>query len=474
MEMYPTEVTGHCRFVHRAPDPCACHFEHNNHGGGFQTPRQVDHPMLDQARRDNADLWDFGRTLGGRSGHRSPQRRPVFTRTLPCNGIDSGSPVCSYDLQPAVHCNCNRHCQPVREHCSYMLRNDARPFNFGIPHPLPHLQGKSQVYRPRRTVRYVSVEEEEHYNSEGCHFEAHSNSKMGHHQLPNGHCKMGSLGFEGVEERDIHQDWGGSEHGCNRHFRGFYKGFFSTEVPPKHFSPTSRKGTCVNSNGGGTQSLISQNGPVKMDYKDPEQVDSSKKKQDSVREQIRQVVTNLEGVLGGLKQVHVEMREVVEQIDRLTANIDLNEEAPSIAQGSNNNSNFVKDFRVANHRQIQMPNHENRIILRTNSPSPVHTAAVVKTNRILANNHSKLNGHPPQMYPMNHTEQAIQESPPHPQSLDPKVIIENRTSKPRPDLDQTRIQKPPLYPQNGRCGKNPSKPARTVVHSRRGQSSSVV
>ncbi len=35
-----------------------------------------------------------------------------------------------------------------------------------------------------------------------------------------------------------------------------------------------------------------------------------KKRQDLVRDQIRQVVTDLEDVLGGLKQVHVEMKEV--------------------------------------------------------------------------------------------------------------------------------------------------------------------
>ncbi|CAB1326758.1 unnamed protein product [Coregonus sp. 'balchen'] len=52
-------------------------------------------------------------------------------------------------------------------------------------------------------------------------------------------------------------------------------------------------------------------------------------KEGSVCEQIRQVVSDLEGVLGGLKQVHVEMKEVVQQIDCLTANIDLGEEEGS-------------------------------------------------------------------------------------------------------------------------------------------------
>nr|XP_046178457.1 uncharacterized protein LOC124010135 [Oncorhynchus gorbuscha] len=56
---------------------------------------------------------------------------------------------------------------------------------------------------------------------------------------------------------------------------------------------------------------------------------SVRTKEGSVCEQIRQVVSDLEGVLGGLKQVHVEMKEVVQQIDRLTANIDLEEEEGS-------------------------------------------------------------------------------------------------------------------------------------------------
>ncbi|XP_052332048.1 uncharacterized protein LOC127910926 isoform X2 [Oncorhynchus keta] len=56
---------------------------------------------------------------------------------------------------------------------------------------------------------------------------------------------------------------------------------------------------------------------------------SVRTKEGSVCEQIRQVVSDLEGVLGGLKQVHVDMKEVVQQIDRLTANIDLEEEEGS-------------------------------------------------------------------------------------------------------------------------------------------------
>lgn len=487
--MYTTEVTGHYRFVQNGqPPPCACQrcvrfdLGHSNHHGGVQACRQTDHPAIwEQTRRDGpAEPWakdPAHRTLGGnrleRSCQRSPQRRPVFVGTVPCNHT---SPVRSYEIPPE-HCNCStRHFPPLREPCGCtVVRNDARVFNFGVPHPLPHLQVKGQkgYNKPRRTVRYTSMDDEDYISDRGS-YEPQLSPKMGY--LPNGHCGMGTFGgLEGVEERDTHQDWsrGGSEHGCNGH-GGFYKGFFSTEVPPKHLNPTRRKsGPCISSSGE-TQSL-KLNGGTGRTGQSPEPGDHRNK--DTVREQIRQVVTNLEDVLGGLKQVHVEMKEVVEQIDRLTANIDLNEETPGInhrANSFNNSLDFPDDLRavsIGNHRpQIAQHVDEERIILRTNSPSTIHTASVVKTNRIVPLKQNGLkNGHPPQLFNANHTgHTAISaQEPPHPQALDPKVVIETRT------------QKPPPYPQNGRCGKYPPplvKPARTPpANSGRGrQSSSVV
>lgn len=176
--------------------------------------------------------------------------------------------------------------------------------------------------------------------------------------------------------------------------------------------------------------------------------------------------------------------QVVEQIDRLTANIELNEKAPCITQGSTSNDRTLAgDFRVApllSHKpaSAQAPRQvgEDRLILRTNSVSPVHMASVVKTSRFTPPslhkdvNHKKpsVNGHPPQMYyagVVNHADQIHPEH--HPQTLDPKVIMRNSTSNPR-------TQKPPPYPQNGRCGKgqNPSsKPARTPAYPVRGRHS---
>lgn len=174
--------------------------------------------------------------------------------------------------------------------------------------------------------------------------------------------------------------------------------------------------------------------------------------------------------------------QVVKQIDRLTANIDLSEEAPCSTHGSSNNIHSLThsgDLRLAlvpNHK----PQHvdEDRIILRTNSPSPVHMASVVKTSRFTPANHSKdvnherpgVNGHPPHLYPPRDSNH-VAHSERHPQSLDPTVIIGNSTST-------SRTQKPPPYPQNGRCGKGPyppPKPVRTPAYPGRGrQSTSMV
>lgn len=108
-------------------------------------------------------------------------------------------------------------------------------------------------------------------------------------------------------------------------------------------------------------------------------------------------------------------------------------------------------------------------------------ASVVKTSRFTPPSHTKdinhqrqgVNGHPPHLCPpkdSNHVGQTYPE--PHPHSLDPKVIIGNSTSN-------SRTQKPPLYPQNGRCGKGsypPPKPVKTPSYpgGRGRQSASIV
>lgn len=264
-----------------------------------------------------------------RSGHRSPQRRPVFAGPSPrSHSGDDLSQVLPWELNPAQWSYPPpppppepgvRHYPSVREQCGCVVRGDARthPFNTGIPHPLPHLQVKGQGYRHRRTIRYVSVDEEQETcgcTAESYHLEPRNYNNVGRSGVPNGHCAPRTVFFEGGEERDNHQEQGqlrgGSEESCNGR-EVSHKGFFPTEVPQKQLKQHRQKGPCFPPSG------ITSQEPPKPRTEDDEhhqqqgsEVVKQKRRQDLVRDQIRQVVTNLEDVLGGLKQVHVEMKEV--------------------------------------------------------------------------------------------------------------------------------------------------------------------
>ncbi|XP_056276313.1 uncharacterized protein LOC130197588 isoform X1 [Pseudoliparis swirei] len=513
-----SQTTGHHRFLQHINTNASCSRQHcvryeqpayGHHGGPGSQPasvRQTDHKSPD-CRRDTQSprLKDGGGRAfvadrAERSGHRSPQRRPVFAGPGPYSQSDDLSQVCPWELNPAQWSYPPepgaRHYPSVREQCGCVVHGDTRahPFNSGVPHPLPHLQVKGQGYRHRRTVRYVSMQEEEEQfgcNSESYYSEPH-NPHLGQLHMPNGHCGPRPVVFEGREERDSHQVQGrlkgGSEEDCNG-CCGSHKGFFPTEVLQKHLNQRRQKEPCLPPSG------TSSPEPSKLTTNGDHQVHGSavakqKRRQDSVRDQIKQVVTDLEDVLGGLKQVHMEMKEVVQQIDRLTARIDLSEEKPRITQGASINfhgstqSGDLRVSRLHDHEPapVQAMQHiyEDRIILRTNSPSPVHLASVVKTSRFTPPtitkdiNHDRpgVNGHPPHLYPRRDSDHVGQTHPePHPQSLDPTVIIGNSTSS-------SRTQKPPLNPQNGRCGKGPyppPKPVRTPAYPARScQSTSMV
>lgn len=331
------QTTGHGRFLQHnnahTARPCqrCVHHEqpHSRHGGlGYRpaSARQTDHPSLDCRRDIQAPR---GENVGGRvfivdrderGGRRSPQRKPVFTGPDPYSQADDPSQACPWELNPAQWNDPPepgvRHYPSVRKQCGCVVRGDTRahPINSGIPHQLPHLQVKGQGYK--RTVRYVSVdkaEEGSEYTAENCRSEPHT-AQPDHLLMPNGHCGPRPGLFEGGEERDIHQDWGrlkgGSEEGCNGR-SGSHKAFFPTEVPQKHLNQSRSKGPCF------PHADVPCPEPSKSNFSiiDEHQHKSSdaakqKRRQDSVRDQIRQVVTDLEDVLGGLKQVHVEMKEV--------------------------------------------------------------------------------------------------------------------------------------------------------------------
>lgn len=332
------QTTGHRRFLQHINTSTSCACQHciqyeqpayRHHGGsGYQpaSARQAGRPSPD-CRRDiqaprvkdaqgRVDVVDRVE----RSGHRSPQRRPVFAGPGPYSRSDDLSQVCPWGLNLAQWSHPQepgeRHYPPVREQCGCVARNDTRAhlINAGRPHPLPHLRVKGQGYRHRRTVRYVSVEEEE--ESCGCSSENYCLESYSPHPsdlyTPNGHCGLRPVFFEGGEERDSHQERGklkgGSEEGYNG-LGGSHRSFFPTEVPQKQLSQNRQKGPRIPPFG------IASPEPTKSTTNGEHQgrgseVVKPKRRQDLVRDQIRQVVTDLEDVLGSLKQVHVEMKEV--------------------------------------------------------------------------------------------------------------------------------------------------------------------
>ncbi|KAG7456744.1 hypothetical protein MATL_G00239260 [Megalops atlanticus] len=141
-------------------------------------------------------------------------------------------------------------------------------------------------------------------------------------------------------------------------------GFFPTEVPqtrpprPREQGPLqpssspSHLQTETPSKGRGQKTQLALNGP--------------QRNQATVRDQIRRVVEDLEGVLCGLKQVHLEMKEVVQQIDLLTSHIDLN----AVDAGSSSRMISYSHPRVGG----QGSAHEQPI-------SPAHSPSVLMTDR---------------------------------------------------------------------------------------------
>ncbi|XP_036442736.1 uncharacterized protein LOC118819165 [Colossoma macropomum] len=97
---------------------------------------------------------------------------------------------------------------------------------------------------------------------------------------------------------------------------------FSTEVP-QDAALERLKGSSDSAKGGDSKNRSNTMGEG---LSGETYIFSSKKTQRVLQDQIRRVVVNLEDVLQGLKEVHLEMKEVVQQIDLLTSNIDLGEE----------------------------------------------------------------------------------------------------------------------------------------------------
>lgn len=246
----------------------------------------------------------------------------------PCSRPQDWAQSCSWESHPAQWPG-DRQYPPVREHCSCVACR-SRPLVVGMPHPLSHARVKGQGYRHKRTVRYVAVEEEE---EEGCRFVSEDNhsgcydAHVGHLYAANGHCRPSRGLSEEDAGQDGHREGGG--HCCDgaaAAAAASYQGFFPTEVPQRQLVPSRQKELHVpppSSFSSSTTVAIPQparpltangehsgHGSEVVRQRAAAGGKRRRRRRDMVREQIRRVVADLEDVLGGLKQVHVEMKEV--------------------------------------------------------------------------------------------------------------------------------------------------------------------
>ncbi|MCJ8745157.1 hypothetical protein PDJAM_G00127160 [Pangasius djambal] len=195
-----------------------------------------------------------------------------------------------------------------------------------LPHPLNGGPMLAKVRSPwyYREARNVSEEHHLYCMSENYHENTHlralewdNRHKFGYNE----HCERRHVTFEGHD--DGHSiEINGPASPIKNHCNGA-KAFFSTEVPQSKFALSKTSGPKLPVSG-------IHDGESELRQADRAEVGGSRsihrKSQGTVREQIKQVVTELEDVLSGLKQVQMEMKEVVQQIDVLTSSIDLGEE----------------------------------------------------------------------------------------------------------------------------------------------------
>lgn len=180
-------------------------------------------------------------------------------------------------------------------------------------HELPHLLNGGPMLAKVRSQRYYkearNVSEEHHSDCVSVNY--HQNTHLpelewdNRHKFGyNGHCERRHVTFEGHD--DGHMENNGPASPIQNHCNGA-KAFFSTEVPQTKFIVSRKSGPKLPVSG-------VHGGETELGQADRSEVGGSRsnhrKSQGTVREQIKQVVTELEDVLSGLKQVQMEMKEV--------------------------------------------------------------------------------------------------------------------------------------------------------------------
>ncbi|KAI1891766.1 hypothetical protein AGOR_G00147140 [Albula goreensis] len=248
---------------------------------------------------------------------------------------------------------------------------------------------------------------------------------------------------------------------------------FSTEVPQRELDCTRHRGLCWP--GSNMTEIQNKRPSTEQGQKREPTTDRPKISQASVRDQIQRVVGELEGVLGGLKQVHLEMKEVVEQIELLTSNIDLGEEDPSNSFPSDTLcSSSSSGVMVSSHKGVESDKMKRVDTTRGSLRSfPTHSnPPVLNPSVIMANQTAALS--PPREPPGDRTYESPTmgtppQGPPRDQNQESQSAKEGPCPTFPPPADQNQVQpqpaghgpgrpacrskKPPPYPHNGQVAK---------------------
>nr|XP_015221283.1 PREDICTED: uncharacterized protein LOC107079693 [Lepisosteus oculatus]XP_015221284.1 PREDICTED: uncharacterized protein LOC107079693 [Lepisosteus oculatus] len=196
-----------------------------------------------------------------------------------------------------------------------------------------------------------------------------------------------------------------------------------------------------------------------------------------VRDQIRQVVLDLEGVLEGLKQVHVEMKEVVQQIEKLTSSLDLTGEEPSNSYPNNTLCSSSSSGVMVSSLSMGQPEGSKQgdagspyIKLLTGPHPPTPNPAVILTSLnpdrvtlLVPSSRSALSAteeRPGLVWlprvqgqsPQGGTDSGLAAPDPHSQNqAQARPVNQRPTGRPAGpnSLQAARSKKPPPYPRNG-------------------------
>ncbi|XP_059357073.1 uncharacterized protein LOC132095982 [Carassius carassius] len=266
----------------------------------------------------------------------------------------------------------------------------------------------------------------------------------------NGHCERRRVSFRHHEERP---ETGRQSHCIGPNYN--QPGFFPTEVPLSKLGRSKALGNRLQVNGPQREVRTSRGDEGLKKH------GKQRKSQGTVREQIKQVVTELEEVLGGLKQVQLEMKEVVQQIDILTSNIDLGEDEPSLSNALSqdatkssrigvvaliHNSNSEEDVSTSNSSIAHSPVTVD--LVHINSPSPMRNCTSLsppEQRSVTVEDKGK------RVVKQSSETQRTANGNCLPNRTARKGQMENHRPPAAPEVctNSNKTQRPPPYPQNG-------------------------